>query len=236
MNLDVLAIGAHPDDAELGVGGTLCKLVNAGYAAGILDLTRGELSTRGTVEVREREAAAAARVLGLQCRENAGLPDGAIANTTEQQRVLVSAIRRLRPKVLLAPMKPDRHPDHAHAHDLVTDANFFAGLGRIETGEAPYRAPALWYYYAYFEGTETPLFVIDVTDTFSKKRVALLSHASQFHNPTTPGGQETYVSSERFWQGIEERAAYWGQRIGTRYGEPFFGTAPLKQDLLPGLP
>ncbi|MCC6142646.1 MAG: bacillithiol biosynthesis deacetylase BshB1 [Candidatus Hydrogenedentes bacterium] len=234
MTLDVLAVGAHPDDADLGVGGTLLKLARAGFSVGILDLSRGEMGTRGTVDERVAEAAAAAKLLNLCCRECAGLPDGAIADTDAQRQALIPILRRLRPRMLLAPMAPDRHPDHAAAHALVTSANFLAGLSRIESGAPPHRANQVWYYYAYHEGTEQPLFVVDISDEFAGKLEALRAHASQFHNPGRQDPQ-TYVSSESFWQSIEIRSAYWGHRIGKQYGEPFFGSGPLGLHLLPGL-
>ena len=135
MNLDVLVIGPHPDDAELGAGGTLALLARRGARVGILDLTRGELGTRGTADERSVEAGESARILGLAVRENAGLPDGQLANTPEQRAILITLLRRLRPRVLIVPQAPDRHPDHAAAHALCTDANFLAEVGDPATGE-----------------------------------------------------------------------------------------------------
>lgn len=232
MNVDIMAIGAHPDDVELGVGGMLHKLARNGYRIAILDLTRGEMSTRGTVEERLGEAADAAQILGISLRENAGLPDGALANTTEQQRTVIPYLRRFRPQLILAPMAVDRHPDHSAAHALIRDANFFAGLQRIETGQERYRAPSIFYYFPYGD-MEMPTFIVDISEDFEAKQAALKAHASQFFNPkylATP----TQISSEKFWNSIQTRAAYWGTRIGVEYGEALYADGPVAVDLLPG--
>lgn len=234
MTLDVLAVGAHPDDADLGVGGTLIKLSRRGFTTGILDLTRGELSTRGQLDERNAEAREAARLLGAAIRENAGLPDGRVANTPEQRDVVIRHLRSLRPKVLLAPMVPDRHPDHAAAHALVKDANFLAGVRKIDTGQEPHRTNHLYCYYAYHEAGVEPRFVVDITAEFDAKTTALRAFKSQFYNPAYPG-EPTWIASEAFWDAMQARAAYWGARIGARYGEPFFTDAPLGFDGFPGL-
>lgn len=234
MNLDVLAIGAHPDDADLGVGGALIKLARRGYRTGILDLSRGELATRGDENERAAEAEEAGRRLGLARRDNAGLPDGGIANTPEQRLAVIEWIRRLRPAMLLAPMAPDRHPDHTAAHGLVRDAIFLAGLSRIDTGSPPHRPASAWHYHAYHEGPETPPVVIDISEVYEEKRHALAAFASQFYNPDYPA-PETYVASKAFRDAMEHRAAYWGARIGAAYGEPLHGAIPLWADLPPGL-
>ena len=136
MSIDVLAIGAHPDDADLGVGGLLCKLGRAGKSAVVLDLTKGELGSRGTVAVRKAEASESVRLLGILGRRNAGLPDGGIENTPDQRLVLIRILRELKPALLLAPMAPDRHPDHSRAAKLSADACFYSGLEKIETRDA----------------------------------------------------------------------------------------------------
>ncbi len=229
MSMDVLAIGAHPDDLEIGVGGLLHQLARRGLRVAMLDLTRGEMGTRGTPELRADEADAAARLLGVSIRENAGLPDGAIANTREQQRAVIPFIRRHRPRLMLAPMSPDRHPDHAAAHGLVYNANYFSGLARIDTGQEPYRCPALWYYHPYSESA-MPTFVVDISEDYEAKTAALRAHASQFFNPDFDG-PPTYISSEAFWESIHTRAAYWGSRIGARYGEALYADAPVRMDI-----
>ena len=231
--VDVLAVGAHPDDVEIGVGGFLHKLTQRGHRVAILDLSQGEMSTRGAPEERAEEARQAAEILGVSARECAELPDGAITNTTEEQRKLVPFLRKFRPRVLLANMAPDRHPDHTAAHYLVRDANFFAGLARIDTGQAPYRAPVLYFYHPYYE-SEQPHFIIDVSDHFEAKLASLRAHASQFHNPDYEG-EETLISSKSFWDGIVARAAHWGARAGFAYGEALHMDGLLAVDLPPGL-
>lgn len=229
MSLDVLAVGPHPDDAELGVGGTLALLARRGKAVGILDLTRGELATRGTPEEREAEAQDAATILGLHERMQAGLPDGGIANTPEQRAVVVGALRRLRPRVLIVPAAPDRHPDHTAANALLLDANFLAGLTKIDDGLPPHRAATVLQYHPYAQQEVIPTFVQDITPAFETKLDALRAYQSQFHNPdyTAP---ETLVSSEAFWRNIRVRAQYWGARIGVTYGEPLYAPLPLALD------
>ena len=234
MDVDVLAIGAHPDDVELGVGGLLHKLTQRGRSVAILDLTRGEMASRGDTATRQKEAESAAAHLGVSIRENAGLPDGALDNSPAQREALVPYLRRHRPKVLLAPMSPDRHPDHAAAHDLVRDANFLAGLTRIETEEGAHRAAALYYYYAYYEPQGGPAFIVDISRHYAAKKEAISAYASQFYNPEFDG-PETHVSSKQFWAGIDKRAAYWGHRGGVSYGEALYSLEPMTLDLPPAL-
>ena len=194
MTVDILAIGAHPDDVELGIGGLLHKLATKGHSTAILDLTKGESSTRGTVEERATESAAAAEILRLSARENAGLPDGQLANTTEMRRTIIPFLRRFRPRLILAPMAPDRHPDHTAAHALAQDANFLAGLRSIDTGQEPHRAQRLYFYYPYQDGN--PDLIVDISDHFEVKLAAIKAHASQFYNPDYPG-PETMIEIGR---------------------------------------
>ncbi len=233
MTVDVLAVGAHPDDVELGIGGTLHKLVQQGLCVGILDLTQGEMGTRGTVEERLAEATEAATVLGVARRENAQLPDAGLHNTPDQQRVVIEHLRSFRPRVLFAPMAPDRHPDHEAAHHLVRDANFFSGLARIEGTREPHRTPQVYFYHPYFEAA-MPQLIVDISAHFEVKQAALRAHASQFFNPAYTG-PSTFIASESFWQTIQTRAAYWGSRINAAYGEALYCTQPLGVALPPGL-
>lgn len=226
MSIDVLAIGAHPDDVELGVGGTILKLAQDGYSVGILDLTLGELGSRGSVEERMQEAQDASERLRVEVRNNAELPDGGLQNTEEQRNEIIPFIRMLRPKLLLVHRKSDRHPDHRIAHDLARDANFFAGVASIKTEDAPYRAEHIYYYNPYFDDESPPQVVMNVSDVFTQKMDALRAYRSQFHNPDYSGA-ETLIASEAFWNNIEKRAAYWGQRIGVEYGEPLYRDGPL---------
>jgi len=233
MTVDVLAIGAHPDDLELGVGGLLHKLCQQGRRVVILDLTRGEMGTHGTPELRLAEAARAAEILGVAERVNAGLPDGAVANTTEQQRRVIPFIRQYRPSVLLATMTPDRHPDHAAAHALARDANYFSGLGKIDTGQERYRTPRVFYYHPYTEET-APSMVVDISGHMQAKMEALRAHASQFYNPNARQAP-TRIASKEFWESIQTRAAYWGSRISAAHGEALYTDGPLALDWPPGL-
>lgn len=231
---DILAISPHPDDADLGVGGILCNAARRGYRAGILDLTCGELATRGDVDTRADESAEAAKILGLYHRESAGLPDGGIANNSEQQLALIIKLRTLRPRVLLSPMRPDRHPDHECACDLVKSANFYAGLSKVDTGQEPHRAERVYYYTPYFNAPTPPCLIIDISQSFETKLKALAAYKTQFHNPKMHG-PETYISSESFWNDIRTRAAFWGSQIGAHYGEPLHHLGSLGFALPPGL-
>lgn len=234
MVVDVLAVGAHPDDVELGVGGLLHKLSQHGHVVGILDLTRGEMGTRGTPDERAQEAAAAAEILGIARRENVGLPDGQLANTTEQQRKIIPLLRSFRARTLLLPQGRDRHPDHRSAYELVRDAAYFSGLAKIETGQEPYRPEFTYYYHPYYQDNATPDFVVDISEHFEVKLAAVSAHASQFYNPDHPG-KPTYISSKSFWDTIRVRAAYWGGRVNVAYGEPLSADLPVRLLTLPGL-
>lgn len=235
MKVTVLAVGAHPDDVELGVGGLLIKLARHGVSTGILDLSRGERASRGNAEERAREAAAAAKILGVVVRENAELPDGGIADTPEQRSIVAQYIRDLQPQILLAPMTPDRHPDHAAAATLARSACFEAGLHRAQLSGAPFRPQAVYGYTPYSELNRTPEIVVDISEYLDEKLRALACHASQFH-AENPSGPETYISSRLFWENIRHRAAYWGGRVGVKFGEPLHGDTPMRFDLLPELP
>ena len=232
-SLDLLAVGAHPDDVDLGVGGMLHKFARQGRRVGILDLTRGEMGSRGTPEERDLEAQNAAGILGVAVRDNARLPDGAVANTSEQQFRVISFIRKYRPRILLATMEKDRHPDHHAAHALVRDAAYFSGLQKIVTECPPYRPPCIYYYHPY-EEARIPDLIVDISDDFEAKLAALRAHASQFHNPNY-SGPTTRIASPEFWDSIQTRAAYWGSRIQVRYAEALYSNSPVAVTMLPGL-
>lgn len=224
--LDVLAIAAHPDDAELGCGGTLAKLARLGRNVGILDLTRGELGTRGTVAGRAREAADAAAILGLTTRVNAGLPDGGLDPFSAEQRlVVIRLLRELRPRLLLTPWIEVRHPDHRHATELVEEAAFRAGLHAIDSGGGePFRPRGILYY------MERPAFVpsliVDVSRDYDTKRAAIRAHVSQFGNAAS-AEPVTFISRPEFLEGLEARDRHYGDLVGATYGEPFLSRAPL---------
>lgn len=231
--VDILAIGAHPDDVEVGVGGMLHRFANAGMRIGILDLTRGERGTRGTVDERRVEAAEAATLLGAIHRANAALPDGGVADAPDQREALIPYLRAFAPKIIIAPFDADRHPDHEAAHHLTRNANYLAGLTRIDTGQPPHRAAHVYYYRVYGDSTP-PQVVVNISGEFEVKMKALQAHRSQFHNPDYPG-TPTYVSSEGFWKSIRTRAEYWGQRIGATHAESLYALEPLVLDSLPGI-
>ena len=232
--VDVLALGAHHEDADLGIGGTLLALARQGFTTGIIDLTEGELGSRGTPGERVDEGQGAARRLGLSHRSSARLPDGGIQNIDSQRRALIPIIRTLRPKVLLVHQPPDRHPDHIAAAQLSRDANFFAGVTSIGTGHEPYRAPTVIGFRPYYDDAHEPELIMDISDVFEQKIEALRAYKSQFYNPDYQGPQ-TFIASEGFWQSIESRARYWGNRAGFKFGEPLFYSGPLPVRTLAGL-
>lgn len=224
--LDVLAFAAHPDDVELSIGGTMCRLARDGYRTGVVDLTRGELGTRGTPETRAVEAAEAGRILGLAARENLGLPDGGLANTPEHRLAVVRALRRHRPHVVLMNAPVDRHPDHPNAATLVGEALFASGLAQIETLDDAGRPQAPWrphHALHYMQSIDfEPTFVVDVSDVWEQRIAAMRAYATQFHSgaPGADDGPQTFISTPAFMEWIEARARAWGYRIGAAYGEP----------------
>jgi N-acetylglucosamine malate deacetylase 1 len=224
--VDVLAFGPHPDDVELGCGGTLALLAGRGRGAGIVDLTRGEMATRGTPETRAAEAAEAARVLGARFRANLDLGDGDLRTDRAAQLLVVEAVRRARPRLVLAPWTEDRHPDHARGGRLVAEAAWYAGLAKLETGLPAHRPDQVVFYAAY--ALLQPTFLVDVSASFEAKRAALRAYRSQFHAPdaATSGEPETYVSSKSFWEGVEARARAYGRVANVAYAEGFVSKAP----------
>ncbi len=231
--LDILAIGAHPDDADISCGGTLALAASQGFTAGILDLTRGEMGTNGTPEVRDAEAADAARILNLAGRWNANLPDGAIhAMDHAQERALVTWIRRLRPAVLLSHFHQDRHPDHVQASLLVERAWYLAGLVQYPAEGAAFRPNARWYFASRI-GFH-PSVVVDVTSTWEAKQMAILAHRSQVVREG-PKARVTALNDPEFLTRIESRLRHFGGMIGVRYGEPFLSDMPLGVDSLAAL-
>jgi bacillithiol biosynthesis deacetylase BshB1 len=232
--VDVLAVGAHSDDVEIGIAGLVHKLTSEGHKVAILDLTRAEMSSRGPPASRAEEARNAAGIMGVSIRETVGLPDAGLQNTAEQQRQIIPFLRKLRPRIILAPMCQDRHPDHNAAHALLRDAHYFAGLSKIDTGQKPHRPERVYYYHPYFEGDRIPSMVVDVTGHYEAKVQALKAYESQFHNPDFEG-VPTYISSLEFWKSIELGARYWGRRIGVEYAEALFCDGPVALDGLPGL-
>jgi len=223
MKLDILAIGAHPDDVELGCGATLAKEVTGGKMAGIIDLTRGELGTRGSAEIRDQEAAKAAQVLGIEVRENLGFRDGFFVNDETHQLALIQMIRKYRPETVLCNSLRDRHIDHGKGSKLVSDACFLSGLRKIKTEydgvEQEAWRPKLVYHYIQWENL-VPDFVVDVTGFIQIKLDAVLAYSSQFYDPSSKEPVSP-ISSKNFLESVEYRAKDLGRLIGKEYAEGF---------------
>lgn len=223
MKLDILVLAAHPDDAELGCGGTMVKHIAAGRKVGVVDFTRGELGTRGTSQTRDKEAADSAKILGLSVRENLNLPDGFFHNSKEYQLEVVRAIRKYQPDIVLANATYDRHPDHGKGADLAFHACFLSGLSKVETEsdgvkQNSWRPQAL-YHYIQSQFIEPDL-VVDISDAWDKKLEAIRAFKTQFYDATSKE-PETYISNPGFLKMIEARATEMGHAIGVKYGEGF---------------
>jgi len=223
FKLDILAVGVHPDDVELGCSGTLLNHIQKGKTCGILDLTQGELGSRGNVELRKQEANAAAKVLGIAYREQLGLKDGFFENNFESQVKLIEVIRKYRPEIVLANAINDRHPDHGRAAKLVADACFYSGLAKIETTlnnehQNIWRPKAVYHYIQDY--TLKPDFVVNVSEFADKKREAILCFSSQFYNPNSTEPQ-TPISSPEFLESVFAKMSVFGRAIGTKYAEGF---------------
>lgn len=224
MKLDILVLAAHPDDAELGCGGTIAKHIKMGKKVGVVDLTKGELGTRGSVEVREKEASEASKILGLTIRENLALPDGFFSNAPEYQKEIIKVVRKYQPEIVLANAIRDRHPDHGKAATLIYDACFLAGLIKIDSldeqgvKQEPWR-PKVVYHYIQSQFIE-PDFIVDVSGVWDKKMEAIRAFKSQFFDPNSAEPQ-TYISSPNFMRMIEARGIELGHAMGVQYGEGF---------------
>jgi bacillithiol biosynthesis deacetylase BshB1 len=220
FDLDVLAIFAHPDDAELLCGGALLKSADAGERTGIVDLTRGEMGTRGTPELRQREAETAAGILGLAVRRNAGLPDAGLTNDASSRRTLVSLLRELRPRVVVTHWREGRHPDHRITAELVRDACFLSGLANFDAPGPRFRPFKLVHATSFREDADPPSFVVDISDQMERKLQAIAAYASQFDGVTQAG--EVFPGGERpLPDQVRAHAAVWGSRLRVAYGEPF---------------
>ena len=221
LELDVLSVFSHPDDVELAMGGTLLKLKALGYRTGVVDVTRGEMGTRGTPEVRAEESKAAARVLGLDARLNLGQPDGHVWLTEESRRALVRVIRAHRPKVIFTAHWDDPHPDHAATARIAREAARLATMRRYDegAGQAPVKMPALAH--SVFSRNVIPSFIVDVSDFIERKMEAVRAHASQFYREGADEPQ-TRISEKGFLNQIEYRMRYYGSLIGVAAGEAFY--------------
>jgi len=223
MKLDILAFGAHPDDVELGCGATIAKEVSLGKKVGIVDLTRGELGTRGSAAVRELEAAKSATILGVSVRENMGFADGFFINDKNHQLEIIKMIRKYQPEIVLCNAVDDRHIDHPKGSSLVSDACFLSGLLKIETeigGEVQKKwRPKQVYHYIQWKNIE-PDFVVDVSDFIDVKQKAVLAYSTQFYDPKS-NEPETPITSKNFTESINYRAKDLGRLIGVEYAEGF---------------
>ncbi|TSD67524.1 bacillithiol biosynthesis deacetylase BshB1 [Inquilinus sp. KBS0705] len=236
MKLDILVLPVHPDDAELGCAGVLLKHIAMGHKVGIADLTRGELGTRGTAEIRDKEAARSAEILGVHVRENLELPDGFFENTKEYQLKVIAAIRKYQPEIVITNAYHDRHPDHGRASELVETSAFLSGLRRIETLDnnelqTEWRPKQVLHFIQdrYIE----PDIIVDITDYWDKKVESVYAFGSQFHNPDwNPDEPQTYISSPEFIQVVEGRAREFGKSINVKYGEGFTSRKILGVDNL----
>jgi len=218
MKLDLLAIAAHPDDVELTCGGTLLKMARRGYKTGILDLTAGEMGTRGTPETRAKEAAKAAKLLSVAWRGTLGVPDSDVQPSRQHKLRMAAVIRELRPKTVILPYWEARHPDHYHASTLGYEGCFLAGLKQLPVEGQPYRPFKILYSTSY--ATVRPSFVVDITKEFEPRRRAILAFASQFRPPK---GQRSkvHLAIDRLEEEMNQLARHYGQMIGVKYGEPF---------------
>ena len=220
MPVDLLAIMAHPDDAELLCGGTLARAADQGHRTGIVDLTRGELGSRGTPELRAKEAAEAAKILGVSERANVDLGDGHLANTDAARRVVVEQLRRFRPRVVLLQYLTGRHPDHRIGSELVRDACFLSGLRNYPADGEPFRPSKLCFALSFREDAVKPSFVVDISAQFERKLAAIAAFASQFEGVTQAG--EMYPTGQPLHDLIATQNGHYGSLIRARYGEPFW--------------
>ena len=226
MKLFVLGIGVHPDDVELSCSGTLINEVKKGNAAGVIDLTRGELGTRGTAETRDEEAKNAAAIMGLSVRENLGMRDGFFKNDEAHQLQLIRAIRKYQPEVILANILEDRHPDHGRAGKLIAESAFLAGLSKIETLDDEGKPQQRWrpkqVLHYIQDRFHEPNLIVDISDVFEQRMESIKAYTTQFHtNPDGSKGIQTYISSPDFLDAIISRARLMGKRIGVKYAEGF---------------
>jgi len=222
--VDLLAFGPHPDDIEIGIGGTVARHAALGHRVGLCDLTAGEMGSNGTVEERLQEAEAARLVLGAAWRVNLRLPDRAVGSSPDHQRIVASLIRRARPRAVALPYWSDRHPDHVRSSEMLTEAVFSAGLRRYEAAGEAWRPE--WSCYYFINDSAMPSFVIDVSDHYETKRRALACHVSQFA-PRATDAVATRLTSSRFQQLIESRDAQFGANAGVAFAEGFIVRQPL---------
>ena len=232
MKLDVLIFAAHPDDAELSMGGTIARFTSTGMNVGVVDLTKGEMSTRGNTKTREKETKAASKVLKLKIRDNLGLPDGEISISRNSLKKVIILLRNYNPKIVFAPYFNDRHPDHIDASALVKRAVFKSGLEKFTTAlngksQLPFRPKKIFYYMQTY--LFIPSVIVDISDHFETKMKSVLAFKSQFYNPTLKK-EDTFISRPEFLEYVEARAKFYGFQIGKKYGEPFYCEEAIEYD------
>ncbi len=235
MKLDLLAMAAHPDDVELTCGGTLIKMARSGYAVGILDLTEGEMGTRGSIEIRRKEAAAAARLLGVKHRENLGLPDAHLEMRMDYKLAIAGRIRALRPHTVILPYWEGRHPDHYNAARLGYEGCFLAGLKRLDLQGEAYR-PFKILYSTTYDRSVRPSFVVDISSEFARRSRAILAYRSQFQPVGRERKSKVYLPLDRLVQEVHLVARFYGDMVGVEYAEPFLAKEVMQVEDIVDLP
>ena len=234
MNLDVLVFAAHPDDAELSMGGTIARFTANGFKVGVVDLTKAEMSTRGDVKTRAKETAEASKILKLKIRENLGFEDGNISISQNSIKKVAELIRKYKPSIVFAPYFNDRHPDHIDVSKLIKRAVFSSGLEKLKTtlsgkSQIPYRPKKLFYYMQTY--VFEPSFIVDISEYFHIKMKSVHAFQSQFHNPVLKK-EDTFISKPEFLDYVKARAEFYGFQIRKKYGEPFYCEEDIEYDFL----
>ncbi|NWG27504.1 MAG: bacillithiol biosynthesis deacetylase BshB1 [Ignavibacteriaceae bacterium] len=232
MNLDVLVFAAHPDDAELSMGGTIARFTSQGLKVGVVDLTKAELSTRGNIITRAKETVAASKVLNLKVRENLGIKDGGISLSHDSIKKVVQTIRKYKPSIVFAPYFNDRHPDHIDVSQLIKRSVFSSGLEKFKTSlsgkpQIAYRPKKIFYYMQTY--LFQPSFIVDISEFFETKMKSCKAFKSQFHNPSLKR-EDTFISKPEFLDYVEARAKFYGFQIRKKYGEPFYCEENIEYD------
>jgi bacillithiol biosynthesis deacetylase BshB1 len=228
MTVDLLAIAAHRDDVELTCAGTLIKAAKQGYKTAVVDLTAGEMGTKGDAKSRAEEAEKAAKVMGLSARENLGLPDAAIVNDPATRTLVARIVRMFQPKIVIAPARQGRHPDHRVTSELVRDACFIAGLAKVAPDVPKHRPRKVIHCVSFRQDFEKPTFIVDVSEEFEQKLEAIRCFVSQFAGATQAG--EVHPTGEPLYDAIRHYSAYYGAMIRARHGEPFYTTETMRVD------
>ena len=228
MDLDALAFGAHADDVELACAGTLIALASLGYKTGVVALTRGEMATLGSVEIRTQEFKDSAEIMGLAAHQMLDIPDGRVELTWENKLKIIKTLRVYKPRIVFAPYWVERHPDHEQTSHLVRQAAYLAGLKKLETGDPPFRPHKVIFYQSRFEFT--PSFIVDISESHKQKMKAVRAYRSQFFSQgqAESGNEETTIGRPEFLDRLDSRDRHWGGKIGVKYGEPFLVREAIK--------